>query len=229
MMTIVLPNILDAFLLFAIGLYIIQIFSAMVGTSIMMMWLPVPGNRSIQNIVGQLLSLMLTPALIVIGYMFGKILLNEGLNLLLTNIFGNMLTQIVSSDTVPVAEALQSIKWMMYIAASMASVCAGMVIVLPRVGLKALNAITIDQGNEMSEQAQRYSLNVDGNMKDDKTMDDINKDVMGAIESDKGQAMSMGLIDKYGNIKNDEKTVVSEGNTNNVGRQPDSDKAIKDF
>jgi hypothetical protein len=41
-----------------------------------------------------------------------------------------MLTQIVSSDTVPVAEALQSIKWMMYIAASMASVCAGMVIVL---------------------------------------------------------------------------------------------------
>jgi conjugal transfer/type IV secretion protein DotA/TraY len=218
MMTIVLPNILDAFLLFAIGLYIIQIFSAMVGTSIMMMWLAVPGNRSIQNIVGQLLSLMLTPALIVIGYMFGKILLNEGLNLLLTNIFGNMLTQIVSSDTVPVAEALQSIKWMMYIAASMASVCAGMVIVLPRIGLKALNAITIDQGNEMSEQAQKYSLNVDGNMRDDKTMDDINKDVVAAIEADKGQAMSMGLIDKYGNILGDGKDVVSEGNTNNAGR-----------
>jgi hypothetical protein len=64
------------------------------------------------------------------------------------------------------------------------------------------------------------------NMRDDKTMDDINKDVVGAIEADKGQAMSMGLIDKYGNILegSSDNKVQSEGNTNNAGRGKVDDK-----
>jgi conjugal transfer/type IV secretion protein DotA/TraY len=145
-LSIVLPSIMDFFLILGIAIFPIKIVMEMVGASVNAMMLFVPQQKSWQSMVKQFIGIILYLPLVIIGYFSGNVILNYVLELGISLSFESMQYSISQGGGIDLEQLNTVIMIFVSIGGAITMMCASMVLGLPAM-INRLLQIGESEGN----------------------------------------------------------------------------------
>ena len=161
-LSIVLPSIMDFFLILAIAIFPIKIVMEMVGASVNAMMLFVPQQKSWQSMVKQFIGVILYLPLVIIGYFSGNVILNYVLELGISLSFESMQYSISQGGGVDLEQLNTVIMIFVSIGGAITMMCASMVLGLPAMINRLLQIGESETGSSMAINKMDNSIGSSG-------------------------------------------------------------------